>query len=119
MDRRAFYFIYEGKKEHAYHWIHFVKKDLSDVNLEKSSLYLSEFFIDKSEYVAIDNYNHALSIMKEKDAFILFEKLVLKVNHSLGDLFYLPIPNEIFCSEKLYNHIKKEHFTGINFQEID
>ncbi len=104
--------------DYTYYWIHFVKSNLLGVDLENSKLYLSEFGFDKGDYISIKNYDQAISIMQDQDSFIRFEDFVLEEENMLGDLFYLPVPNQIFCSEKLYNEIRSKGFTGIEFEEV-
>lgn len=102
-----------------YYWLHFVKKDLSGVDFEKSIFYKSEFGFDKGDYLKIDSHQKALKIYDEEDYFIHLEKLVLNSNQSQIHFFYLPILHNLFASENISEALKTNRVTGINLTLVN
>jgi hypothetical protein len=106
--------------KHQYYWLHFVKKDLDNINLNQSIFYKSIFGFDKGEYVKINSYQDALQVIRQEDCFIMPEKIVLNTNNNKTEqVFYLPIPNRIIVSKEVMNLLCESKIKGIDFDLIN
>ena len=113
--------LVEVKKHHKYFWLHFVKKDLVGIDIEKSIFYKSDFGFDKGDYIKFKNCEEALEIKRKNDnCFIKLEKLVLMPNYieEFNHIFYLPIINNIIVSQKIIEIFNNYNITGIELEQI-
>ena len=110
--------VSKGNQSESYFWIHFVKSDLKGIDLINSVIFLSEFGFDKSKYIEIRDYEEGLSVMRESGDFLNFEKIILASDNSLGEMFFLPIPNKIIASENVAHKLVEGKITGINLEKI-
>jgi hypothetical protein len=103
-----------------YYWLHFVKKDLIGLDLDKSIFYKSMFGIDKGGYVKFSSYQNGLQILRHEDCFIMPEKLVFNAAYeqSLNQVFYLPIPNRIIIREDVVDSFKTNKIKGVTLNLI-
>lgn len=104
--------------EYQYYWLHFVKDDWEGVDLKKSSLYRCKSGLFKLKNIVPISYKTAISNLP-KSQQIFFESIILlsPFKEKQGDLFFLPMPYQIFASKNLLKVCEQQGITGIDFNE--
>lgn len=103
-----------------YFWLHFVKSDFQGLDLNRSIFYSTLMGVYEIEEVSFKNLEEAKQIMREKSCLIKPKKLVLDQEGAINlkEVFYLPYIREIVVSERIYNQMKDEKITGLEFKEL-